>query len=291
MIQRIPEKVLQPALRVGLFIVLMYVGMLVFFSVFFPLGLLIDSVLGVFAASLVANALLMRIFEQGSILDVGLHPTRASAWNLALGLIGGIAAALVVVGGPLLEGAAVMVKTPEPSGGWQGILFLLAVLFLGAAGEEMMFRGYGFQVLIRALGPFATILPISVLFALMHANNPNVTKGGLINTALWGVLLGYAFWRSGDLWLPIGLHVGWNWSLPLLGVNLSGFTMSVTGYTLRWNTSTLWSGGGYGPEGALTTTVVVGLLFAWLALKAPVRRQTPALLRETWEDDSPLKEL
>jgi hypothetical protein len=126
---------------------------------------------------------------------------------------------------------------------------------------------------------------VSVLFAFLHAGNPNVTLLGLVNTALWGVLLGYAFYRSGDLWLPIGLHVGWNWMLPLLGTNLSGFKMNVTGYAMHWNVAPLWSGGDYGPEGSLSTSLVVLLLFLWLVVKAPVRRQRPFLLRERWEEE------
>jgi hypothetical protein len=57
------------------------------------------------------------------------------------------------------------------------------------------------------------------------------------------------------------MHFGWNATLPLFGVNLSGFTMGVTGYGLRWRTGDLWSGGGYGPEGSLLTTLIVVALF------------------------------
>ena len=84
---------------------------------------------------------------------------------------------------------------------------------------------------------------------------------GVINTVAWGILLGYAVWRTGALWLPIGLHFGWNVTLPLLGSNLSGFTMGVTGYTLEWDVGVLWSGGGYGVEGSLLTTIIVVALF------------------------------
>jgi membrane protease YdiL (CAAX protease family) len=157
------------------------------------------------------------------------------------------------------------------------------MILFGAFGEEMMFRGYGFQVLMAALGPFATILPVSVLFALVHAWNPNVSAPGLVNTGLWGIVLGFAFWRSGDLWLAIGLHAGWNWTLPLLGANLSGLTIKLTGYDLRWNIAPLWSGGAYGPEGGLLTTAILVVLFLWLLWKAPVQRQTPYLLRDQWD--------
>jgi uncharacterized protein len=82
----------------------------------------------------------------------------------------------------------------------------------------------------------------------------------MVNTALWGIYLGYAFLRSHDLWLPIGLHYGWNFVLPLFGVNLSGLTIEVTRYSYRWDLGPIWSGGRYGPEGGVLTTIFVGIL-------------------------------
>jgi hypothetical protein len=49
--------------------------------------------------------------------------------------------------------------------------------------------------------------------------------------------------------------------------------MKVTGYEMSWTAGALWSGGEYGPEASVLTSVVVLLLFAYL-WKAPIRRQT-----------------
>jgi hypothetical protein len=156
-------------------------------------------------------------------------------------------------------------------------------------GEEMLFRGYGFQLLVAKMGAFATILPISVIFALPHANNPGVTTLALINTVGFGIVLGFAFVRSGDLWLPIGLHFGWNWTLPLFGANLSGFTMGVTGFAMEWKVGDLWSGGAYGPEGSiLACGIVVGLMY--YLIKAPVIPRTPLLEARAAEEPSPSQE-
>jgi CAAX protease family protein len=143
-------------------------------------------------------------------------------------------------------------------------------------GEELIFRGYGFQLLLGALGPYATIVPVGVVFALLHNSNPNASWLGLLNTAGFGILFGYAYWRSRDLWLPFGLHIGWNFTLPLFGVNLSGLKIKVTGYELSWFAGPLWSGGEYGPEASVLTSAVLFLLgfFLW---KAPVRRQPSPL--------------
>jgi membrane protease YdiL (CAAX protease family) len=107
------------------------------------------------------------------------------------------------------------------------------------------------------------LLPTSVLFALAHASNQNVSLLGLVNTFGFGLVLGYAYLRSRDLWLPIAIHFGWNWALAIFGLNVSGFKMGVTGYVVRWRVSDLWSGGAYGPEASvLTCGVIVALLYA-----------------------------
>jgi membrane protease YdiL (CAAX protease family) len=270
-------------LKVGMFVLFAIVAQFLFAWALLPFGVLIDAAISTFLAATIATALSMRIYEHATLAEVGFPWNRASVANVLLGLGGGIGAALIVLLGPVAEGAAAFVKSPE-SPPWTGAVLAVIVLLFGGIGEEMLFHGYGFQILMRRLGPFATILPVSVLFAVAHSANLNASPLGLVNTGLWGVVLGYAFWRSGDLWLPIGLHVGWNWMLPLFGTPLSGFTIGLTGYTLRWNTSPLWSGGAYGPEGGLLTTAVLVVLFVWLAVKAPIGRQTPFLLRGAWDD-------
>jgi hypothetical protein len=196
---------------------------------------------------------------------------------------GGLGAAVLVLGVPLLLRVAEFRRDPAVEPTWGGMLLLTIILLFGAIGEEMLFRGYGFQVLLASAGRFATILPVSVLFAAAHGTNANITTLGLLNTMLWGVLLAWAFLRSGDLWLPIGLHYGWNVALPFFGVTLSGFRMGVTGYAMEWKAGRLWSGGDYGPEGSLLTTMVLAALFYFL-VKAPVQRQAPFLLRGAEEE-------
>jgi membrane protease YdiL (CAAX protease family) len=271
------------ALRVAVFAVLSIAGMVLLAEALLFIGgspwYLVASVVSVFGSAAVANALCIRIYEGGRLNDVGFAWNAAARCNLALGLGGGFSGAALVLGLPLAAGAAHLAPVPR---GDASLLFVFVLLVFGATGEEMLFHGYGFQVLLAALGAWGTILPTSVLFAWAHSSNLNVSPLGLANTAAWGALLGWAFWRSGDLWLPIGLHVGWNWSLPLFGANLSGFTINVTGYAIRWRIPPLWSGGDYGPEGGLLTSAVLALLFFGL-WKAPVRRQHPLLLKARWE--------
>jgi hypothetical protein len=263
------------ALRVGAFALIATLGSYFVFPIlmdFLGAPIFVASTLGTFATAAVANAIVLRIYERVSLASIGLGWTAASRRNLSFGILGGIGAALVVILLPITLRLADFQPIQGEGFRWPSLIFVSILLLFGAVGEEMLFRGYAFQVLVRGIGPFATILPVSVLFGLAHSVNLNFGPLALFNTILWGVVLGYAFLRSGDLWLPIGLHFGWNWALPLLGVNLSGFTMNVTGFAMHWKVGDGWSGGAYGPEGGWLTTAVAVALFFYLR-KAPIQHQ------------------
>ena len=266
------------ALRVFVYAFLVIAGASIFPIVLYwaaPVPFVVAT-LSTFAAAAVANAITLRIWAHGQLADIGMQWTPASRWNLLLGFTGGLAAGLLASLTPVAFRLESLERPPNASVQWGALAFVSVLLLFGAVGEEMLFRGYAFQFLIGRLGPYATILPFGVLFGLMHANNPNQTWLGLVNTMAWGILFGYAFLRSADLWLPIGLHFGWNWVLPLLGANLSGYTMGETGLAERSNASPWWTGGNYGPEGSVFTTMAVVGLFFYLRW-TPVQRQRSAL--------------
>ena len=150
-------------------------------------------------------------------------------------------------------------------------IFTVALLFCGAAGEEIAFRGFPLQMLMRGYGSWASIAGMGVLFGLMHHFNPGSTTLSTVNTAGFGVLFGFALLRSHDLWLPIGIHFGWNAALPFLGVPLSGFTIRVTEYQLVWKAGVLWSGGTYGPEASLLASLRL-LAMTVAVWRMPVRK-------------------
>jgi len=237
-----------------------------------PFGYALSAIFGVFGAAFTANTMALRIFEQGKLTDIGLRWTLASKRNLGLGIAAGLGAATVTTGLPVLFGVASFQSQPDPNVVWFTPIYISVVLLFGAFGEEILFRGYAFQILLPAIGPWATIVPIGLLFALAHNNNPGATQLAIANTVGWGLLLGFAVVRSGDLWLATGLHYGWNVALPLYGVSVSGLTMKVTDYKLVWSIADLWSGGAYGPEGGLICTAVLVILAVFL-LRAPIGRQ------------------
>jgi membrane protease YdiL (CAAX protease family) len=176
---------------------------------------------------------------------------------------------------PGSAGPSAMARTAVVS----GVIFLL-----GAAAEEMLFRGYPLQTMMRSWPLWAALVPVSVPFALVHLANPNVVPGfTFANTVLAGVWLGVAYWRTRSLWFPLGLHTGWNWVQgAVLGSPVSGITKITPDPLLRFaDSGPSWLGGGpYGIEGgaACTVALVLSTLFIW---RTSLLKATPELRQYT----------
>jgi CAAX protease family protein len=144
-----------------------------------------------------------------------------------------------------------------------------AVLFVGAAlVEEAMFRGYALQTLTRAQLAWLGVFLTSVPFATVHLWNPNVVPGvTFANTALAGIWLAIGYLRTRSLWLPLGVHWSWNWTMgSLFGLPVSGMTLVSHPLVQGKDLGPAWiTGGSYGIEGgaACTVALLLSSLFLW----------------------------
>lgn len=70
--------------------------------------------------------------------------------------------------------------------------------------EEMVFRGFLLPATARWTGPLGAVLLTAALFGLLH--------GGFYAGPIFalGALLGWAYWRTGRLWVAVGLHSAHN---------------------------------------------------------------------------------
>ena len=157
---------------------------------------------------------------------------------------------------------------------------LAAFFLLAATFEELMFRGYAWQRLAESLGAVSATLISSALFGLAHAANPRATSLSIFNTMLAGVLMCIARSRTRALWMPLGLHFGWNLFLgavfqyPVSGYQISSRSSSISALAPDWLT-----GGPYGLEGsAVLTVVAVGAIL--LLAKCPRNLLSPFVFQE-----------
>ena len=182
--------------------------------------------------------------------------------HVAVGGVGLGAALLVAPGivGRLTHG---FVDGPVVPASVLGIVLAGVILAVMALGEEVLFRG----ILLRAweprLGTAGAVGVTTVLFVLLHGGNPGAGIAGGVGLALAGLLLGIAAVRTGSLWWPVGIHLGWNAAAGLpLGLPVSGISLPSV---LRWapteGSSGLW-GGGFGPEAGagFHTALLVGIV-------------------------------
>jgi len=146
----------------------------------------------------------------------------------------------------------------------------VGLLVVAAAFEELIFRGYPLQVLMKGIGPWPAMIAMSCLFGLLHAQNPNASRLGVFNTLVAGLMLSLAYFKTRSLWFPYGIHLFWNIGTGMiLGLPLSGM-----GFASLWTahvTGDAWLlGGSYGPEGGVLGTAIflAGVLAVW---KFPIK--------------------
>ena len=210
-------------------------------------------------------------------------PRRALGWALRVGwlrdlLLGsaiGFASLLLATALAAALGGFRFAFAPEGLGSAFASTFFgaLIVYVLLAAAEEVAFRGYPLQTLLRSHSILFAALPGSLLFAAVHLANPNVPRDYRLafmftNTALAGVWLAVAYWRTRTLWLPLGIHWAWNWALgSVVGLPVSGITTLNRAPLLRaTDAGPEWlTGGAYGIEGgaACTFALIVSTVFVW----------------------------
>jgi uncharacterized protein len=161
--------------------------------------------------------------------------------------------------------------------GW-GALWFIFFLLVGLF-EEFSLRGYLLYTLADGIGFWPAAIIQALLFARAHMGNGGETKIGIIATGIFALFAAATIWRTGNLWLAVGAHAGWDWGQSFFfGVNDSG--LKVTGHLLNpviaqgpdWLT-----GGSVGPEGSVLT-LILWILMTVLFLVLYRKRREPVLV-------------
>lgn len=150
-----------------------------------------------------------------------------------------------------------------------GVLWGCTFLTVGFL-EEFLFRGYALVTLADGIGFWPAAMILAILFARAHMGNTGETRVGIVATSFFALFAAAILRRTGDLWLAVGAHSGWDWSQSFLyGVPDSG--LQTPGHLLNpqiSSTAPVWlSGGSVGPEGSVLALILWGLMFAvflWL---------------------------
>jgi hypothetical protein len=203
----------------------------------------------------------------GKVLE-GLPFRALGAWftagwmrHLALGiLLGAATLAMAVLIAFVFGGLRFQVGTADAGTLARSLAVSLLIFAIGAAGEEVLFRGYILQTFSRSAIAWVGIAMTSLFFAVVHLKNPSANLISTIDTVMAGVWLGIAYLKTRDLWFVWGLHLMWNWMQgSFFGIEVSGLTDFVSASVLKeLDLGPAWlTGGSYGLEGGIASTIAL----------------------------------
>jgi membrane protease YdiL (CAAX protease family) len=216
----------------------------------------------------IAGAIVLRFLDKRPVAALGIGVSSATPRHAAVGIAIGAAGLFAAAAAMFVTGALEYAPDDGSAAQWGATVARDFGFFTVAAyAEEVVFRGYLFQVLVQWIGAPIALFVTSVGFAFAHNDNPNVGAFALLNIALAGVLLGVAYLKTLSLWFATALHMAWNWTMAtLLDLPVSGLSMFDTPlYEPEVGGPGWWSGGSFGPEGGLVGTLgfCVALFVLW----------------------------
>ena len=239
------------------------------------------AVLATIPPQILATWLFVRFLDRRTLASLGARRPaggrREALRQLAVSALGALAVlggwlALVLLLPPSVAAVRFGGLSPDLARGpawWPFPPFLLLALLLPAfllqgGLEEWVMRGYVYRTLRERWPAWASALSSSLLFALLHAENPAFSWLALANIALAGMVLSALAERTGSLWSPVLAHGVWNFavacllSLPVSGVSLFHLLRVATAGNPEV------TGGGFGPEGSAVLTLLGAGLTACL---------------------------
>lgn len=268
----------EPRLRAGwrllaqtlaMIVIAIPLSLLVFLSMF-ELGaqwqFLISQVLELIVLT-VSIFLARRFLDRRSIANLGLKLDRAAPFDVMAGIgitfvmMGFIYVIELSVGWLTFEGFAWQFDSSATV--LSNTLMMLGVFILVGWNEELFSRGYHLQTIASGINLFWGVVLSSAVFGLLHLGNPGATWLSAAGIFFAGVFLAYGYLRTGQLWLSIGLHIGWNFfegvvfGFPVSGLDIYPLTR------IQVEGPALWTGGAFGPEAGLIVLPAL-VLGAWL---------------------------
>ena len=240
---------------------------------------LVNKSISLFAA-IISVYLARRFLDRRSFVSLGLKFNPRAIGDIFIGIaIAGLMMLLIYVLEYIfgwLEFEGFVWQTQPGQRVLYSTLEMVLLFCIVAVDEELLSRGYHLQNLEDGINlPWGVILS-SVIFAYMHSKNPNFTIAAGLGLLAAGLFLGLAYVLTRQLWLPIGLHIGWNFfEGTVFGFQVSGLdTFRIIEQTVRG--PQIITGGPFGPEAGIILLPGLALGTLLVYLYARTRRSSIA---------------
>jgi membrane protease YdiL (CAAX protease family) len=238
-----------------------------------PLAMLLNVVAA--GAALGAYALVVRVLERRSANE--LDPRTG-----ALPFLGGILVGTLLMASVYAVLWSLGMARFGAASGLDGLGSTVIALLCGAILEELLLRAVLFRIVEQAGGTASGIVVSAVVFGALHGANPGATLWSDAAIAIEaGIMLALAYALTRNLWLAIGIHLGWNFAEGFIfGAEVSGTKPPHSLMSVPLTGPDLLTGGSFGPEASILSMGVCLIAAAVLAVLV-VRRGNwlPARLR------------
>lgn len=160
------------------------------------------------------------------------------------------------------------------------IMLYLLGFFVQGMSEEFIFRGYLLTTVGGYHSVWIAVAVNSVAFALAHIFNPGFSVLPCINLVLFGVFASFYMICFDDIWGVCGIHSIWNFMQGnFYGISVSGTGDTESVFRTTARTSHAWlSGGEFGIEGSIFTTIILsaGIALVFLKIKKENAQKEPS---------------
>ncbi|WP_042210632.1 CPBP family intramembrane glutamic endopeptidase [Paenibacillus borealis] len=215
----------------------------------------------------------VRVIHKCPLSSIGL--SRPDGKRFAAGFAGGallLTSVLLVLWG--LGNAVVQGEWSQPRFGQLDAADIVITALLAGICEEVVFRGYLQHLLSSRIGVPAAVGMTSILFSLAHMANPGYSWISGLNIVIIALIFSWVTLRTGNLYAAMALHISWNlFQGYIYGVAVSGNTPKGI-YSVSLQGNDLLTGGRFGLEGSLITTLILVILYAVLLLISNNKRSS-----------------
>ena len=205
---------------------------------------------------IITSVVYCRMMELRTLGSMGFRKEKAGAHYLR-GLLTGFCLMAAITGLSIVTG----VNRIAFEGGNAGVILLyLAGFLVQGMSEEVIFRGYLMTTIGGSHKTWLAVLISAAAFSLAHAGNPGFGVFSAFNLALFGVFAAMYIIAFDDIWGISAIHSIWNFTQgSLWGISVSGTggVESIFRTSAKSSISFL-TGGEFGIEGSIFTTIVLG---------------------------------
>lgn len=159
------------------------------------------------------------------------------------------------------------------------LLAPLSLLVVAALLEEIVFRLIIYRILEHWTGTYLALAISAIIFTVPHLFNDNVTVLSVFSLPLFSIVHGLMYSYTKRLWLPFAFHLGWNFSQPFYGSNLSGIEDIKSVVKGTFKGPRLLTGSEFGMEDSILSigllTVITAILLYWSIKDGKIAKRPP----------------